>query len=107
MSDTHTKRKLSLVFAGVAGLAALGLFSSVTPVGASGDDHDLVRELRQNGDIMSLGQLLQQPALANVRVLEAELERERGRTVYELELLDESGRVYERYFDAVTGQPLN
>ena len=39
-------------------------------------------------------------------VIEAELEDERGRRVYELELLGSDGRVYERYYDAVTGELL-
>ena len=38
------------------------------------------------------------------RLIEAELEVERGRYLYELELLDEQGRLWKLYFDAKTGQ---
>ncbi|MCB1774297.1 MAG: hypothetical protein KDI88_11825 [Gammaproteobacteria bacterium] len=82
------------------------MFGGVSLVGAS-DDHDTARQLRSEGNIVPLRELLQHPALADQRVLEAELERENGRLVYELELLDASGRVRERYFDATTGQPLD
>jgi uncharacterized membrane protein YkoI len=47
---------------------------------------------------------MQKRELAGRKVLEAKLERENGTLVYELELLDESGRVVERYYDAATGQ---
>ncbi len=33
-----------------------------------------------------------------------ELEHKQGRLVYELELLDEQGRVWEFYFDAASGE---
>lgn len=82
------------------------LFYDVGPVGAS-EDHEDVRELRESGAILPLSELLARPDLQGLRVLEAEIEREHGRLVYELELLDESGRVRERYFDAASGEPLN
>ena len=97
---------LPALFSMLVALAAILLFSSTSWVGAS-DDHDIARQLRDTGEIMPLSELLMQPELANQRVLEAELEREHGRLVYELELLDTDGRVRERYFDATTGQPLH
>jgi uncharacterized membrane protein YkoI len=86
--------------------AAAGvLFYDIGPVAAS-EDHDEVRALRGEGAILPLAELLARPELQGQRVLEAELEREDGRLVYELELLDEAGRVRERYFDATSGAPL-
>ncbi len=38
------------------------------------------------------------------RLLDLELEREDGRIVYEAELLDANGDVWELYIDAVTGE---
>jgi len=73
---------------------------------AFADGHEAVRELRDAGDIVSLSELLDRPELAGQRIIEAELENEHGRYVYELELLDTDGRVHERYYDAVTGKPL-
>jgi len=105
MSEKSIHR-LSIVFSLLVALGAAVLFSGVSIVGAS-DDHDTARLLRQSGDIVPLSELLRHPDLADQRVLEAELEREGGRLVYELELLDPTGRVRERYFDATTGQPLD
>jgi uncharacterized membrane protein YkoI len=74
---------------------------------ASGpDDHERVRELRTDGTILPLAQILNRDDLAGLRVVEAELEHEHGRLVYELELLDDRGRVRKRYFDAETGEPI-
>jgi uncharacterized membrane protein YkoI len=84
---------------------ALVLFGGGPPPGAA-DDHEQARALRRDGDILPLAEVLRRPELAGLRVLEAELEREHDRLVYELELLDGQGRVQERYFDARTGQPL-
>jgi uncharacterized membrane protein YkoI len=100
------KNTLSWVFILLAVSAAAVLLSGTLPVGAS-DDHESVRELRERGDIMPLAQLLEHAELRGLRVLEAELEYEDGRLVYELELLDRQGRVRERYFDAVSGLPLS
>jgi uncharacterized membrane protein YkoI len=105
MGGKNTGR-LAAAFSALVVVAAIVLFSGASMVGAS-DDHDTARMLRDRGDIMPLSELLQQPALAGQRVLEAELEHEHGQLVYELELLDEAGKVRERYFDATTGQPLD
>ena len=70
-------------------------------------EHDAVRAIKQRGDILSLDQILRQsdgqPA---GRVLESELEQKDGRYVYEVELVDEQGRVREMKFDARTGEVL-
>lgn len=70
-------------------------------------DADQVRQLRQAGDIMPLETLLQQirqdyPG----RVIEIELEEEHDRYVYEMEIVDDAGLVWELYFDARTGELL-
>jgi hypothetical protein len=104
MSETMRNR-LSWLFVGAVAVAAVMLLGGGLPAGASGD-HEVVRELREGGEILSLSALLDRESLQGMRVLEAELEREQGRMVYELELLDARGRVIERYFDAITGEPL-
>ena len=65
------------------------------------------RELVRRGEIVPLEQLIRQ-ANQHVpgRVIEAELERDDGRLVYELELLDEHGQVWEFVFDAHNGKLL-
>ncbi|MEN8174417.1 MAG: PepSY domain-containing protein [Pseudomonadota bacterium] len=104
MSET-LRFRLSWLFVLLALGAAVTLMGEVTTAGAS-DDHDVARELRDSGDILPLSDLLARTGLAGQRVIEAELERENGRLVYELELLDQDGRIRERYFDAVTGKPV-
>jgi uncharacterized membrane protein YkoI len=99
------KGRLPWVFVGLVLISAAVLFTGAPQVMAS-DDHDKARLLREGGQIMPLAEILQHPELQGKRVIEAELEREHGRLVYELELLDIDGRVRERYFDAATGEPL-
>ena len=70
------------------------------------DDHNEVRDLKNRGEIISLSELINNAGLADVKILEAELEREDGKLVYELEFLDAEGRVFEQYFDAITGEAL-
>ena len=96
---------LSWLFVALALGSAGVLFLDGGPAASPGD-HDEAHELRHTGNILPLSQLMGRPELVGRRVLEAELEREDGRVIYELELLDEAGRVHERYYDAVTGQPL-
>jgi|AACY02.4.fsa_nt_gi Predicted membrane protein len=87
--------------------AGMLLFAGIPPLGAESpldDDHRYVRDLRVDGEILSLSALLTRNELADARILEAELEWDDGRLVYELELLDEDGRVRELLFDARSGE---
>jgi uncharacterized membrane protein YkoI len=71
------------------------------------DDHERSRRLVEGGKILSLQQVLGQNGLEkNGRVLEVELELERGRYIYEIELLTEDGRVWEYEIDAANGEIL-
>lgn len=104
MSET-IKTRLSWVLVGLIGISAAVLFGGWIPAGAS-NDHEMAKALRQEGTILPLSELLAREELVGVRIIEAELEYEHGRAVYELELLHDNGRVYERYYDATTGEPL-
>jgi uncharacterized membrane protein YkoI len=86
-------------------ITGLGISYSWLPAVAS-DDHNEVRDLKNRGEIISLSELISNAGLTQVKILEAELEREHGKLVYELEFLDAEGRVFEQYFDAITGEPL-
>jgi hypothetical protein len=100
-AEIHPIRQRLATLALIATLAgALATATLASP------DHDEARLLRERGDIVPLAELLRHPSLASQRILEAELEYEHGRLVYELEILDADGRVRERYFDAATGEPL-
>lgn len=100
-----TRSRFGWFFVALLIISGVVLFQGGSPAVAS-DDHDQARALRHAGDIVPLSELMQRPELAGRRVLEVKLEREHDSMVYELELLDESGRVEERYYDAVTGQLL-
>jgi uncharacterized membrane protein YkoI len=73
----------------------------------SEDEHDHARRLRRKGAIVSLETVAS--AAQRVRpgeLLEVELERHRGRYVYEVEILDAEGPVWEMRFDARDGSLL-
>ena len=74
--------------------------------GWSDEDHsyDRARRATERGEILPL-EAIYARALARIpgRILEAELERKRGRWVYELKILDDRGRLFEVYLDASTG----
>ena len=102
-----------IALAGVAGLLAIGLGGA----GNTGSDHEeeeheyneraAVRSLVGPGDILSLEQILQNARQQHAgRVLEIELEEQRGGLVYEVEILGDSGEVWEMNFDAHSGELL-
>ena len=105
MSET-TRTKLSWLFVALLMGVAVLAFGTGSRVAAS-DDHDAIQALREDGRILPLSTVLASDDLAGMRVLEADLEREHGRFVYELEVLDAGGHVTERYYDAVTGQRID
>lgn len=66
-----------------------------------------VRDLKESGRIMSLEELLRMIRTDYPgRVIEVELEKENGRYVYEIEIVDEKGVVWEIELDASNGQLL-
>ena len=84
--------------------AAILISLSVASI-ASDDD---ARKLRQAGDIKPLVEIItESPKLKDARILEAELEHERGRYVYEIEYIDASDTHRKTYIDAETGESLD
>ena len=76
----------------------------VAQAGWSGG-HDDARERVRRGELLPLEQIIERLRQHDDgQVLEVELERKFGRTVYELEVLDSAGRVHEYYFDATDGE---
>ena len=70
-------------------------------------EHEAVRSLKQQGDILSLEEILGHARQHHEgRVLETELERKRGIYIYEVELVDAEGQVWEMKLDAQTGELL-
>ena len=75
------------------------------PAGLSaGDDHVRARAWVESGRVLPLAEILKRlPLELDGRLLEAELEEEHGRPVYELEWLTLDGRVLELEIDARDG----
>ena len=88
-------------------LAATSMFWLAVPRDGSGYDEDRQRaaELLEEGAIRPLDGFLDRArALHAGRVIEVELETERGQHFYEIELLDKDGQVWELKFDATSGE---
>ena len=84
----------------VLSMAAAG-WSGHAP--ADGDQVE-ARRLREAGQILPLEAIVERAKAAHPgKLLDSELDREDGRYVYELELLDEQGVVWELTYDAATG----
>jgi len=68
-------------------------------------DHERARDLLEQGEILSLNEIMKQ---ANSRIpgkiLEVELEEKGGSIVYEIEFLSEQGIIMEMTVDARTGK---
>ena len=68
------------------------------------DDHDEAYELLRSGEILSLENILEiSRKQVQGRILEVELEHKNERLIYELEVLDKQGIVWEIKIDASTG----
>ncbi len=88
--------------------AALALAAAAAPAGAHGrSDHERAREAVRSGEAMPLDALLVRVGAAYPgRVLELELEREHGRWVYEIRVLQADGRLLRLDVDAATAEVL-
>jgi len=73
----------------------------------SSGEHDAIRSLQQRGAILPLQQILERARSHHQgRVLETELQQKGERYIYELELVDDQGQVWEMKFDAASGELL-
>ncbi|NOZ52266.1 MAG: peptidase [Gammaproteobacteria bacterium] len=70
-------------------------------------DHDDARRLRDAGDIVSLESIIDAAKTHRQgRIIEVELETKRDKIIYEVEIVDEQGIVWELKFNAQNGQLL-
>ena len=94
------------LLAAAALLAAGGLSVS----GASAGERmrvEEIRQLRESGQILSAEDILARSrAIQPGQVVGLELEREDGRWIYEVKLIDERNRVHELELDAASGEVL-
>ena len=74
---------------------------------ANASDHDRARAALVAGEVLPLTEVLQRVARQHPgQVLEVELEREDGRWVYEVKLLQAGGRLVKLELDAGSGEVL-
>lgn len=84
-------------------VAALGL----SPAAFAGGDHDRARQAVEDGRIMPLKEILTRVEGAYPgQLIEAELEGEGGRMVYEIKMLTKDGQLMKLLYDARTGEML-
>jgi uncharacterized membrane protein YkoI len=84
---------------------ALAILAGATT--ASSSDHETARILRDAGSILPLEKIFATlPVTPPARLLEAELHQRDGIYVYEIEVLDGVGRVWELLLDAGSGRLL-
>jgi uncharacterized membrane protein YkoI len=101
----------AIALAGTTGLLVTGL-SGTGSEHSEHDEHEarenrVVRSLAEPGDILSLEQILQNARQLHAgRALETELEEGDDGMVYEVEILDANGEVWEMKFDARSGELL-
>lgn len=100
----------AIALTGTAGLLVTGLSGAGNERGGhdeGGDEvheYEVIRGMAEQGDILSLEQILQNTRQHRAgRVLETELEEKGGKLVYEVEILDDNGEVWEMKFDARSG----
>lgn len=86
-------------------LTPLLLLSALSLAHAS--EQRQARELLEQGEILPLTTIIANTrAVQPGRILEVELERKRGAWLYELEVLDAQGQIWELRLDARTGEVL-
>ncbi len=87
---------------------ALAAFAGMSVVVADSDselDHERARGAYERGEVRSLSEIMDQVrAQVDGEIVEAEFEREHGRWIYELKIIERSGRLLELYVDAETAE---
>jgi uncharacterized membrane protein YkoI len=68
------------------------------------EDQDVAKQLMEQGEILPLEKILEQAKLIHPgRILEAEMEHKGEIYIYEIEIVDAQGRVWELKLNAQTG----
>lgn len=90
----------------LAACAVLALAAAAVPAQAR-SDQDRARAAVQSGEVQPLAAVLERVQRSHPgRVLEVELEREDGRWIYELKLLQPGGRLLKLEVDAASAEVL-
>jgi uncharacterized membrane protein YkoI len=97
-------KKLRLLAAAVLCCAGIGAAAVTMQYAFADEDHMAARKLRESGKILSLENIAERARNHKAgEVLETELELKHGHYVYEVEILDAGGNVWELKLDAGTG----
>lgn len=101
-------RRLTFFALPVAAAAALGAAVLLhVPDTRADDDQAKARALSRSGQILSLEKIAGQAQVARAgKLIDIDLEQKRGVWIYEVEMLDDQGRVWELKLDARTGEVL-
>ena len=92
----------------ISKLILVGLFITFSISLYADDDHEEAKRLVESGEILALEDVLKSARkIQPGKVLEVELETKKGRKIYEIELLNSDGIVFELKFDAKTGKHLS
>lgn len=103
----HTFRLLMKRLLIAAAIAAPLSVLTGWPQAAADTDQALARKLRAAGTILPLETIAAKAQAAKPgELLEAELDHDHGRYIYEVEILDADGQVWELKLDAGTAQVL-
>ena len=98
-------------FRSLLAAAALLVAGGLSVSGASAGERvrvEEIRQLRESGQILSAEDILARSrAIQPGQVVGLELEREDGRWIYEVKLIDERNRVHELELDAASGEVLD
>jgi len=88
----------------IIGLLCVALISTSL---LADNDNDRAKILLEHGKIVSLESLLNTIRQnGDWQILELELDEHHDRLIYEVELLDQQGKVHKLYYDAQTGKEL-
>lgn len=91
-------------------LMGMMLLASATPLLAkelqqTKERQQTIRQMRESGEILPLEKIFAAAkAIKPGEILETELEQRQGMTIYEVEILDAAGQVWELKLDAKTGK---
>jgi len=98
------KSRLFVTLALLLGTLSLGMSTGMAEKKAKKNEHTLVREALQRGEVLPLVKILE---IANQQVpgdvIEVELENKKDALIYEIKILTGTGRVREVKIDARSG----
>jgi uncharacterized membrane protein YkoI len=100
LKNARAWHKRSLLMASAAGVLLMSGMPSVT----AEEDHVVARKLQESGQILSFEKIAEHARAAKAgEILETELELKEGHYIYEVEILDSAGKVWELKLNAKTG----